>query len=87
MQAGNFTAQLFVTLTVTPEALTLSTMGRSFHLEREHLVGLEQTSILGIFRRGICFRHSQPDLPSTIIFCPSVNRDVFQEKLRSLGWS
>ncbi len=87
MRVGFFTAQLFVTLTVTPTALTLSAMGRSFRLDREHLEGLEETSILGIFKRGVRFRHSQPGLPNTVIFYPSMNREVVRQKLHDLGWS
>ncbi len=87
MQAGFFTAQLFVKLTVTPTALTLSAMGRSFHLDREHFESIEETSILGIFKRGIRFRHSQPNLPDTIIFYPSLNREVVRQKIHELGWS
>lgn len=87
MRAGSFTAQLFVELTVTPKALTLSAMGRSYQIEREFFEGLEETSILGIFKRGIRFRHCQPSLPGTIIFYPSLNRDVFRQKIHELGWS
>jgi hypothetical protein len=87
MRAGSFTAQLFVELSVTPTTLTLSASGRSFRLDRSHFQGLEETSILGIFKRGIRFRHSQPDLPDAIIFYPSINRDVFRQKLHEIGWS
>ena len=87
MRAGSFTAQLFVKLTVTPAALTLRALGRSFHLDREHFKGLEDTSIHGIFKRGIALRHSQPDLPEVIIFWPSINREAFRQKLHELGWS
>jgi hypothetical protein len=87
MRAGLFTAQLFVKLTVTPTALTLSAMGRSFRLDREHFAALEETSILGIFKRGIRFRHSQPDLPDPLIFYPSLNRKVFRQQIVELGWS
>ena len=87
IRAGSFTAQLFVELTVTPTTLTLSASGRSFRLDRKYLQGLEETSILGIFKRGIRFRHCQPDLPNTIIFYPSINRDVFRQKLHEIGWT
>ena len=86
MRAGAFTAQLFVELTVTPASLALSAPGRSFRLEREHFEGLEATAILGIFKRGIRFRHSQPGLPAALIFYPSLNRDLVRQKLRELGW-
>lgn len=87
MRAGSFTAQLGVKLTVTPAALTLSAPGRSFRLDREHLQGLEDVSLLRIFKRGIRFRHTQPDLPDVIIFIPRMNREAFRQKLRDLGWS
>jgi hypothetical protein len=87
MRAGAFTAQLGVKLAATPTALTLSTMGRSFRLDREHFASLEDTSILGIFKRGIRFRHAQPGLPNVLIFFPSINREVFRQKLHEFGWS
>ncbi len=87
MRAGSFTGQLFVELAVTPTTLALSASGRSFRVDRDNLQGLEETSILGIFKRGIRFRHCQPDLPDTIIFYPSINRVVFRQKLQELGWS
>ncbi len=86
MRAGFFTAQLFVKLTVTPTTLTLSAMGRSFRLDREHFESIEETSILGIFKRGIRFRHSQPGLPSTIIFYPSLDRNVVRQQIQEIGW-
>lgn len=87
MRAGSFTAQLGVKLTVTPSELTLQAIGRSFRLDREHLASLEDTSVLGIFKRGIRFRHSQPGLPAAIIFYPSIGRDRFRQQLHRLGWS
>ena len=87
MRAGSFTAQLFVELTVTPTTLTISAMGRSFQIEREYFEGLDETSILGFFKRGIRFRHCQPSLPSTIIFYPSLSREVFRQRIHELGWS
>lgn len=87
MRAGSFTAQLFVELTVTPTVLTLSASGKSFRIDREHLHGLEETSLLRFFKRGIRFRHGQPNLPDPIIFYPSLQRDEFRRKLGELGWS
>ncbi len=87
MRAGAFTAQLFVELAVTPQMLTLSAMGRSFRIERPHLLAIEETSILGILKRGIRFRHNQPDLPSTIIFYPSHSREFVRQRIHELGWS
>ncbi len=87
MRAGAFTAQLFVGLAVTPQTLTLSALGRSYALQRQHLVGIEETSILGIFKRGLRFRHSQLDLPSALIFYPRLNRDFLRHSLQQLGWS
>ena len=87
MRAGSFTGQLFVELAVTPTTLALSASGRSFRVDRDNLQGLEETSILGISKRGIRFRQCQPDLPDTIIFYPSINRVVFRQKLQELGWS
>ncbi|WP_417747273.1 hypothetical protein [Rosistilla oblonga] len=87
MRAGSFTAQLFVELAVEPSSLTLSASMRSFRIDRENFEGLEETSILGIFKRGIRFRHSQPGLTNPIIFYPSMNRDAFRQHLQSIGWS
>ncbi|MGB7343459.1 MAG: hypothetical protein WBD20_04560, partial [Pirellulaceae bacterium] len=60
MRADAFTAQLFVSLIASSTAITIKTMGRSYRIEREWLRGLEETSILGIFKRGIRFHHNQP---------------------------
>lgn len=87
MKAGSFTAQLFVEMKVAPTSLTLSAPNRSFCLERDHLEGLELTSLLGIFKRGIRFRHRQPDLPVVLVFYPSLPRDQVLQKLEELGWS
>lgn len=87
MRAGFFTAQLFVELSVTPTALTLSASGKSFRIDRDHFQGIEETSILGIFKRGIRFRHEQPALPDPIIFYPSIDREALRHKLRELAWS
>lgn len=87
MRAGAFTAQLLVELAATPTTLTLSAMGKSFQINRPQFQGLEETSILGIFKRGIRFRHHQADLPEPLIFYPSINRAVFCQQLKELGWS
>lgn len=87
MRAGFFTAQLIVELSVSPTTLTLSASGRSFRIDREHFQGIEETSILGIFKRGIRFRHSQPTLADPIIFYPSIGKAVLRQKLHELGWS
>ncbi len=87
VRAGSYTAQLFVELSVTPTTLAIKTMDRSFQIERKHFLGLEETSILGIFKRGIRFHHSQPNQPNTIIFYSSINREVFRQRIHELGWS
>ncbi len=87
VRAGSFTAQLFVELAVTPTTLEISAMGRSFRIERRYFEGLEETSILGVFKRGIRFRHCQPSQPSNIVFYPSINREVFRQTIHELGWS
>ncbi len=87
MRAGFFNAQLFVELSVTPSTLTLSAGGKSFRIDRDHFQGIEETSILEIFKRGIRFRHSQPALPDPIIFYPSIGREVLRHKLHELAWS
>ncbi len=86
MRAGSFTAQLFVELTVTPTTLTISAMGCSFQIEREYFEGLDETSILRLFKRGIRFRHCQPSLQSIIVY-PSLSREVFRQRIHELGWS
>ncbi len=87
MKAGSFTAQLGVQLHATPSAITLTAFARSYQLDRENFDGLEKTAILGIFKRGVSFLHRQDDLPSQLVFYPSVHRDDFLEQIEHLGWS
>lgn len=82
-----YTAQLGVQLQVTPGALTLSASGRSYQLDRVNFDGLSLTSILGVFKRGIVFHHHQQDLPSNLVFYPTVPREDLMEKIEHLGWS
>lgn len=87
MRVGFFTAQMFVKLNVTSASLTLTAPGRSFQIDRENFLRLEETSILGIFKRGVRFQRRQPNLPATVIFYPSIHRAVFLQNLNMLGWS
>jgi len=84
VRAGSFTAQLFVELTVTPTMLEISAMGRSFRIERTNFEGLEETSILGLFKRGLRFRHCQPNQPETIVFYPSLIGTPFARQSMNL---
>ena len=87
MKAGFFTAQLGVELTVTGRTLTLSAVGRTFQIDREHFQGLENTSILGLFKRGIRIRHEQHGLPNNIVFYPRIGQAALRQELASIGWS
>lgn len=86
MKVGRFSAQLFVDLTVTPDALTLNASWRSFRIDRQNFQGIEDRKILGLFKYGFRFRHRQPDLAPKVIFVPSMNHDAFRQKLGELGW-
>lgn len=86
MKAGFFTAQLGVSLTATGETLTLSAVGRTYQIEREHFRGLEDTSLLGIFKRGVRFRHQQQSLPANIVFYPEIGQKRLRDELAILGW-
>lgn len=86
MRAGSFNAQLGVELHITQRTLTMRAMGRSIRLEREHLQQIRETSILGIFKRGISFRHNQADLPNPIVFFPAIGRSLFRRTIEELGW-
>ncbi|QDT12354.1 hypothetical protein K239x_43640 [Planctomycetes bacterium K23_9] len=87
MRVGWYTAQLFVKLTVTKTVLTISSGGRSYRIGRENFKGYQDTSVLGIFKRGIRFHHSQPNLANPVVFYPSVGRESLKQDLIKLGWS
>ena len=81
-----YTAQLGVALNVSRSSLELTAPGRSFRIDRENLRGMADTSVLGIFKRGIHFIHQQPGLPNTIVFYPAADRDHVRRALADLGW-
>lgn len=85
-KVGMFTAQLLVKLSIDSDRAVLRASGRSFIIDRSNLLGIEETSILRIFKRGIKFVHCQPDLPATFIFYPSMGLVRFRSELRALGW-
>lgn len=87
MKAGLFTAQLGVSLDVSAHLLVLKAAGRSYQIHREQFDGCEGTSILGIFKRGVRLRHSDPHLPSVIVFYPSIGQQNLLGELFRLGWS
>lgn len=87
MRAGMYTAQLGVSLTVSPGELILQSMGRSYRVEREQLVQITETSLLGIFKRGLQIAHRQAGAPSTLVFYPADNRQYVRQKLAELGWT
>ncbi|QDU95956.1 hypothetical protein [Lignipirellula cremea] len=87
LRVGFFTAQLGVELAVNRATLILSASGRSFRIDRDNFQGLEETSILGIFKRGIRFRHCQPNLTNPIIFYPAIGREALREQIQQIGWT
>ncbi len=86
MKAGAFTAQLGVSLNISQTSVTMKAVGREYCIERENLQGLVETSMLGIFKRGIRFVHRQPGLPNDIVFYPSVSREQVRQAMSRLGW-
>lgn len=86
MKAGMFTAQIGVALDVSPASIVLRAPGRSYRIDRENLAGLADTSLFGLFKRGIRFVHRQPGLPSDIVFYPSIGREALRKVMADLGW-
>ena len=87
IRVGFFTAQLGVTVTVTPEKIVLKSAGREFTIDRTHFDGLQMTAILGIFKRGVRLLHSQPGLAEKVIFYPAGGPLHFTQTIQQLGWS
>ena len=87
IKAGWFTAQLGSGLSVSSEALILKAAIRAFVLKRKYFLAAERTSILGLFKRGVRFVHDQPDLPSPLVFYPSIGTDALLEALAEHGWT
>lgn len=86
MKAGAYTAQLGVSLVVAPDSLTVKSSGRSYRIERAYLRGFVDTSIFGLFKKGIQIVHQQPGLPSSIVFYPAMSRELLRQQLFELGW-
>ena len=82
-----FTAQLGVRLIVTPTTLKLTASGREFVLQREYFQGLEEVSLLGLFKRGLHLRHHQPNLADPLVFYPAGGRDQLRQQLDTFGWT
>ena len=87
IKAGWFTAQLGSGLSVSPDELVLKAAMREFVLKRERFLAAERTSILGLFKRGVRFVHDQPDLPSPLVFYPSIGTGTLLEALAEHGWT
>lgn len=87
MKAGFYTAQLGVSLIVAVDSIELRSFGRSFVIERPNHIGLVDTSLLGIFKRGIRFIHQQPGVPNPLVFYPSVSQEHLRAMLAERGWT
>lgn len=87
MKAGMYTAQIGVSLVVSRETVTVKSFWRTVSIDRQNLVGLADTSLLGIFKRGIRFLHRQPGVPGRVVFYPYFSREQVRQKLAELGWS
>ena len=87
MKAGFFTAQLGVTLTATAATIKITAGHRVFKIDRQHFVRLDDTSILGLFKRGIRFQHTQRGLASNVVFYPRIGQESLRRELGELGWS
>ncbi len=86
VKAGLYTVRIGVSMAVSPRSLTLKSHGRAFHIDREHVVDIQETSVLGLFKRGLRIVHNQPGIPTNIVFYPSENRGYVRCKMESLGW-
>lgn len=87
MKVGYFNAQLFVDMAVTPSTLLLRASLKSFQIDRENVLAIEDLWLLELIWRGIRIRHCQPGLASKVIFRPSMNREAFWRRFGELGWS
>ena len=86
VKAGWYTAQLFVELRISPQVATVRTSGKEFTISRENCSAIVETSILGLFKRGIRFQHHQSGVPPLLIFYPRVGREALLGYLRRTGW-
>lgn len=86
MHVGFYTAQLGVELAVDSTSLTISSWQHLFRIDRENLLAIDNTSFLRIFKRGVRFRHCQPNLPEKVMFFPSMDLDLFRQQLNEAGW-
>lgn len=87
MKVGYFNAQLFVDMAVTPPTLLLRASLKSFRIDRENVLGMDELWLFGFIWRGIRIRHCQPGLATKVIFRPSMNRETFWSRFGELGWS
>jgi hypothetical protein len=87
MRVGLYTAQIGVSMIVTRESIVLKAPGRSYVIAREHLQYLSDTSLLGLFKRGIRISHQQPGLPAAVVFYPSMDRDLVRQRMSEFGWA
>ena len=56
-------------------------------IHRERFEALEDTSILGLFKRGVGFQHQQLDLPRVTVFYSRVGHEWLRVELATMGWS